>query len=249
MKRIIYLSLVLPFILFSCEKTPEAIFYTDTIEPEVGHEVLFTNDSRNAVRFEWDFGDGYISNDENPNHIYTGTGTFEVTLNAISKSGLEDKASLTLEVMIPTLLEIEVREYYDEYTVENASVILYSSITDWDAQTNKISEGFTDANGIVVFSNLDTFVFYVDVWEQDHDNYALRDEDAGFVRTPEITPHKINRFIAWVDYVQHSKGTARGSRAVVIKKLERKAAAKSQPEADFGTEGWQELYNRRAEQK
>ncbi|MDO9339395.1 MAG: PKD domain-containing protein [Bacteroidales bacterium] len=249
MKRIIYISLVLPLILFSCESTPEAHFYTDTIEPEVGHEVLFTNDSHNAVRFEWDFGDGYISNDENPSHIYTGTGTFEVTLTAISKGGLDDKATLTLEVMIPTLLEIEVREYYDEYIVPDASVILYSSIIDWDAQTNKISEGFTDADGIVVFSNLDPFVFYVDVWEQDHDNYALRNEDVGFVRTPEIIPHKINRFIAWVDYVEHGKGEGIRVRTAIIKKLERKAEDKTQPAADSGTEGWQELYNRRAGQK
>ncbi|MCX6321381.1 MAG: PKD domain-containing protein [Bacteroidia bacterium] len=246
MKRIIYISLVLPLILLSCDSTPEAHFHTDTIEPEVGHEVLFTNDSQNAKKFEWDFGDGYISNDENPNHIYTGTGTFEVTLTAISKGGLDDKATLTLEVMIPTLLEIEVREYYNEYTVENASVILYSSITDWDAQTNIISEGFTDANGIVVFSNLDPFVFYVDVWEQDHDNYTLRNEDVGFVRTPEILPNQINRFVAWVDYVPHGKSIGRISRAVVIKKLERKAADKPQPAADSGTEGWQELYNLRA---
>jgi len=246
MKRIIYLSLVLPLFLLSCESTPEAHFYTDTTEPEVGHEVLFTNDSHNAKSFEWDFGDGYISNDKNPGHIYTGTGTFEVTLTAISKSGLDDKASLTLEVMIPTLLEIEVIEYYDEYIVTDASVILYSSLTDWDAQTNIFSEGFTDANGIVVFSDLDPILYYVDVWEQDHDNYALRDEDAGFVRTPEIIPHKINRFIAWVDYVQHSKGTARGSKTVIIRKLERKAEAKLQPAADSGTEGWQEIYNRRA---
>ena len=246
MKRIIYLSLVLPLFLLSCESTPEANFYTDTIDPEVGREVFFTNDSHNATRFEWDFGDGYISNDKNPGHTYTGTGTFEVKLTAISKNGLDDIASLTLEVMIPTLIEIEVLEYYDEYTVPDASVILYSSLTDWDAQTDIFSEGFTDADGIVVFSNLDPIVYYVDVWEQDHDNYALRDEDAGFVRTPQIIPHKINRFIAWVDYVEHSKGAARGSKNVIIRKLERKAETKPQPAADAGTEGWLELYSRKA---
>ncbi len=84
--------------------------------------MFFTNDSQNAKRFEWDFGDGYISNAENPSHIFTGTGSFEVTLTAISKNGLEDKASLIIDVIIPTLLEIEVREWYDEYTVPDASV-------------------------------------------------------------------------------------------------------------------------------
>jgi len=246
MKRLIYLSLFLSLVLYSCESIPEAHFYTDTIEPVVGQEVFFTNDSHNANMFEWDFGDGYISEAENPSHIFTATGTFEVTLIAISKSGLEDKATITIDVVIPTLLEIEVREYFDEYVVADASVILYPSIVSWDAQTDKVSEGFTDDDGIVVFSGLDPFGYYVDVWEQNHDNYALRDEDyMQYIRTPDVIPNKINRFVAWVDYVEHGKGIGRGERSLVIKKFERKAGGKYQPEADGGTEGWQELYNRR----
>jgi len=245
MKRITYFTLAISIVLFSCKSTPEAHFTANTVEPVVGEEVYFTNTSHNATHYEWDFGDGYISNDENPSHIYTGSGgSFEVVLTAISKSGLEDKASLTLDVMIPTLLEIEVLEYYDEYAVAGASVYLYNSITDWDAAQNDVAQGFTDADGFVVFSNLDPFVYYVDVWEATHDNYTLRNEDIGFVRSPEIIPHKINRFIAWVDYVNHGKGTGRTSRELVIKKLERKTADKSQPSGDPGNEGWQELYNR-----
>ena len=81
MKRIIYLSLFFSSVLLSCEKIPEAHFHTDTINPEVGHAVEFTSDSKHATRFEWDFGDGYASNDVNPSHIYTGTGPVTVTLN------------------------------------------------------------------------------------------------------------------------------------------------------------------------
>lgn len=248
MKRIIYFTLIMPLILFSCEndKPPVAVFHTDTTEPEVGQELIFYNDSHDADRFEWDFGDGYISNEPSPSHIFMATGTFEVTLTAISKSGMEDKSSLTLYVLIPTLLEIEVLEFFDEYVVPDASVILYPTITDWDDQTNKIIEGFTDASGKVVFSGLDQFVHYVDVWEQNHDNYALRAEDIGFVRTPEILPHQINRFIAYVDYVEHTKGVGREARSVVIKKLERKATDKRQPAVDSGSQDWQMLYNQRS---
>lgn len=246
MKRILYLALVLPLFLFSCESTPEANFSVTPGSPEVGQEVFFDNNSNNAKSFEWEFGDGYISHETNPSHIFTANGSFEVILTAISKKGLESQASITLDVMIPTLLEIEVREYFDMYPVADASVILYHTITDWDAQTNSLSEGFTDNDGFAVFSGLDPFVYYVDVWEQDHDNYFLRDEDIGFVRTTEILPHKINRFVAWVDYVEHSKGEDRGVREVVIKKLERKASDRSQPEAEGSTENWKELYNRRS---
>jgi hypothetical protein len=246
MKRIIYFILALQIILSSCEKTPVASFSTDTNEPEVGQSVIFSNRSHDAENFEWDFGDGYISIDKNPLHIFNATGSYEVILTAISKSGNEDKASLTINVLVPTLLEIEVREYYSEDLIPGASIILYSSITDWDAQQNKVIEGFTDADGIAVFSNLDPIVYYVDVWEATHDNYTLRDEDVGFIRTPEVLPHKINRFIAWVDVADHGKGIARGMHDMIIKKLERKAVDKRQPAADSGIENWQELYNRRS---
>ena len=245
MKKIFYFSLFLSLILVSCEKTPVAIFHTDTLEPEVGQEIIFYNDSRDANHYEWDFGDGYISTDVNPRHIFNATGTYEVRLTAISSSDLEDNAAITLTAMVPTLLEIQVREYYDEYVVPGASIILYPTLVDWNDQTNKITEGFTDEYGVAVFSGLEPYVHYVDVWEQNHDNYALATEDVAFIRTPEITPHVINRFTAWVDYVQHTKGAVSGKRQVVIKKLERRAADKIQPPLDSSTENWQDLYNRR----
>ncbi len=251
MKKIFYFALLIPFILASCEKTPVAVFHTDTLEPEVGQDVIFYNDSQDANRFEWDFGDGYITNEANPRHIFNATGTYEVKLTAISKSNLEDKASLTLTVMVPTLLEITVLEYYDEYVVPDASIILYPTLPDWEDQTNMVAEGFSDQYGVAVFAGLDPFIHYVDVYEQDHDNYALAAEDVGFIRTPEILPHVINRFIAYVDIVQHTKGAMNGTRpetgkrTLVIRKLERKAADKIQPPLDSATENWQELYNRR----
>jgi PKD repeat protein len=248
MKKVIYLLIAIPILMYSCQKVPLASFSTDNSEPEVGQEVHFKNLSDNSVSYEWDFGDGYGSTDENPVYIFTATGSFEVKLTVTSKSGLTDEAFMTVNVKIPTLLEIEVREFYYEDIVPNASVILYSSITDWDAQKNPEAEGITDKYGVVVFSNLGPYVFYVDVWEQNYDNYILRSEDVGFIRTPEILPHKINRFVAWVDYVQHKKGSASGAREMVIRKFERVSSSKVQP-GDSGTEGWQELYAKRVNKK
>lgn len=245
MKRIIYVLLALPLILISCQKTPIASFSIDGGETVVGQPVFFTNTSHNSDRFEWDFGDGYSSNESDPIHTFTSTGSFEVILTVFAKGGHSDETRLTLNIVIPTLLEIEVREYFSEDVIPGASIILYPTISDWDAQTNSVVEGIADADGVAVFSNLDPFVYYVDVWETTHDNYQLRNEDVGFVRTPEILPNKINRFIAWVDVVVHTKGTARGSREFIIKKLERKVSDKRQPAGDAGTENWQELYNRR----
>jgi hypothetical protein len=242
MKKFKFISLLLPVILISCEKYPQSNFHTDTINPEVGQEVHFINDSYNSDSFEWDFGDGYISDAANPYHVFTSTGTFEVKLTSRSGNGYEDASSLILQVLVPTLLEIEVREYYDKYVVPDASVILYPTLPDWDEQKNSVSEGFTNSDGIVVFSGLDPFVYYVDVWEQNHDNYTLAAEDVGFIRTSEVLPHKINRFTAWVDIVDHGKGIAKGTRQIIIKKLERKAASTGKPESVLLQENWKDLY-------
>ena len=245
MKKLIYITLVLPLFLFSCEKSPRAVFSANPGDPSVGEEVWFTNESDNAESFEWDFGDGFISDEVNPVHIYGATGSFVVTLKAWSHGGLTDEASVTINVTVPTLLEIEVLEYYEEYPVVDASVILYPTLADWDNQTNAVLEGFTDSEGKVVFGNLSSIPYYVDVWEATHDNYTLRDEDVGFIRTSDILPNRINRFIAYVDYVDHSaKGEARRGR-MIIKKLERKSADKPQPGVSSDTTGWQELYNKR----
>ena len=250
MKRIFYLFIGLSLLLLSCESNPEAHFYSDTIEPSVGQEVFFTNNSRNANRYEWDFGDGYISNDENPTHIFTGTGTYEVTLAAISKSGLEDNATLTIEVLIPTLLVIEVREWDNvDVFVPDASIILYNSLDDWDANDpdRMVMEGFTDNNGVAVFANLDPYVYYADVYEETHDNWDFRTpiDNILYIRTPEVMSHQINWFIAWVDVVDHGKSQVRGSRPLAIRKIERKSSYNEKPTRG-GTENWQDLYNRRS---
>jgi hypothetical protein len=244
MKKFIFLFVAMPIILLSCQKTPQAVFMADPAVPEVGQRVSFINNSQNSERFEWDFGDGTVSTEENPVHIFTGSGPVTIKLSAFSKHSLEDQASLSLNIKIPTLLEIEVREYFDQYAVANASILLYPSITDWDAQTNSIAEAFSDDDGIAVFSNLDPIVYYVDVFEKNHDNYTLRTEDVGFIRTSEILPHKINRFVAWVDYVSTRKGDGRLVRETVVRKLERKAANMPPHKLDNGIDGWEILYNR-----
>lgn len=247
MKKIIYLTIILPLILVSCESAPLAFFSASPGDPVVGEDVWFTNQSDGASSCEWDFGDGYTSREVNPIHRFNSSGTFTILLKVWSGGGLTDEASLTLNVKIPTLLEIEVLEYYEEYPVEGASVILYPTLVDWENETNRVYEGFTDKDGKVVFSGLDNIIYYVDVWETNHDNYTLKQEDVGFIRTPEIMPNKINRFVAYVDYVQHGKGEAKRDKSMIIRKLERKFTDKPQPPASNDISGWEELYKKRVE--
>lgn len=48
--------------------------------------VLFRNNSINALYYEWDFGDGTTSNDFNTNHVYSNPGVYEIKLTAKSDS-------------------------------------------------------------------------------------------------------------------------------------------------------------------
>lgn len=234
--------LLLPIVLFSCQRTPDASFSVDTNAPEVGKEVFFNNHSHDADRYEWDFGDGFTSNERDPAHTFGATGSYDVTLTAIAKGGHSSTSSLTLDVVSPSLLVIEVSEYYSGDLIPNASIILYPSLADWDAQTNSVIEGFTDKNGLAVFADLDPAVYYVDVWEATHDNYTLRKEDVGFITTPVTLAHKVTFFAAAVDVANHSSAM-RGDHGLVIKSLGRKASG-MKTKIYTGTETLQQLYNR-----
>lgn len=216
MKRVLILTAVAALMMLnSCDLQPESHFFADKIKADVGEVVFFFNRSYNATDYEWDFGDGTFSNAYEPSHAYNGSGIFTVILTAYSKSGSIDKSYLDIEVLSPTMLEIEVLEYYDQYPVSGASVILYPTEIDWNNETNAIVEGFTNASGKVVFTNLQPRVYFVDVWHSTHNNYTLRDEDTGFIMTDRLERNQLNKFIAWVDYTD-TKGTTTRDRKQLV---------------------------------
>ncbi len=59
----------------------------------------FTNSSANATSYEWNFGDGNTSNEENPTHTYAEDGVYEVTLTATNECG---SVTTTQQVTIVT---------------------------------------------------------------------------------------------------------------------------------------------------
>ena len=193
--------------LSSCDIHPDAYFSTDKITVEIGEEIYFTNGSYNASRFEWDFGDGTWSDGFNVVHSYAASGIYTVVLSAFSSTGDLDRAYTEIEVLSPTMLEVEVLEWYDQYPVQGASVILYPTERDWDNETNAIVEGFTNSAGKVIFTDLGPYVYYIDVWHETHNNYTLRNEDVNFIRTDQLLKNELNQFTAWVDYTG-TKGTA-----------------------------------------
>ncbi len=66
-----------------------------TSSPMVGRaplEVQFTDRSSGATTWNWNFGDGSTSTEQNPVHVYSASGTYKVTL---SVNGTEGSDSTT----------------------------------------------------------------------------------------------------------------------------------------------------------
>jgi len=215
--------------LSSCDVQPDAYFFTDKIKAEIGEEVLFFNGSHNASDYEWDFGDGTWSDAYEPAHSYSASGIFTVVLSAYSKSGNVDRSYLDIEVKSPTMLEVEVLEYWDEYPVSNASVRLYPTLNDWDNETNLVVEGFTNSSGKVIFTNLQPRAYYIDVWHVNHNNFAFRDEVDGiqYIMTYQLLKNELNQFIAYVDYTGTKSAAIRDrSQVVTVKSRSAKATTR-----------------------
>lgn len=71
--------------------SPQIIFSASPTEGCFPLDVKFSNSSKavsgTITDFLWDLGDGNISNDANPEHIYTSAGTFDITLKVTNSYG------------------------------------------------------------------------------------------------------------------------------------------------------------------
>lgn len=184
------------------------VFETDIVF--VGEQVEFFNTTNNGIAYLWEFGDGYTTELASPVYSYDEPGTYTVTLNAFGQGGASDQVSKTLYVVegINSVLRITVLEYWDGYPVEGASVLLFGSVSDWETETDPSEEVFTTSLGKCVFEGLNDQVYYVDVWEENHDNYTLAADDIGFIETQILEPGYIHDFIAYVDYYEPEKKMA-----------------------------------------
>ena len=80
---------------------PDATFSVDDPDGCEPHAVQFTDNSFPAGSiWEWTFGDGGISADQNPAYIYTNSGNYDVTLIVVTADGCDD--TLT----IPNYIEV-----------------------------------------------------------------------------------------------------------------------------------------------
>ncbi|AKB56585.1 PKD domain-containing protein [Methanosarcina barkeri] len=82
---------------------PKAFFSNSVTEGYVPLTVQFTDLSENAEEWNWDFGDGAISTEQNPVHTYTATGKYTATLEVSNVNGTNSTFStiFALQSVLP----------------------------------------------------------------------------------------------------------------------------------------------------
>lgn len=102
MKKYYYLLLII--LLVTCKKDEsnnqrlKACFSIVNTPISIGDTVSFCNCSENSVNYHWDFGDGQISTNKEPTHIYKKIGVYEIQLIA-SIDNLIDTFSTNISVL------------------------------------------------------------------------------------------------------------------------------------------------------
>ena len=154
---------------------PEACFEVVGTSVKAGDEITFTNCSKNATVYAWDFGDGTTSSEKDPAHTYTEGRTFTVWLlagsdtnadGALTTDDIVDVTSETVDVVVKSaeLTIVDGTTWTPEETqletVEGATVDLYRNRDSFDSSQPELT-ATSDENGKVVFNNLETDTYYL----------------------------------------------------------------------------------------
>ncbi len=151
-------------LITSCEKAPipTAIFST-SID---GMDVTFTNSSKDATTYAWDFGDDGSSSDLNPVHTYAANGDYPVSLTATGEGGTDmmtQTVSIDVSAFINTWMidsSYQVATAYGNYTVGTAvsgansapsAIYIFAGLTDAIATSctlELVDDGTVLVNGV-----------------------------------------------------------------------------------------------------
>lgn len=119
--------------VINIKPAPQALF---SILPSTGapdNTIQFLNNSSGASQYEWNFGDGSaISNAVNATHLYTDTGTYAVTLTAISIFGCSAQQQQLYDVIIP-FADLWLKDI--SYSMDNDYLTLKTKISNFGNAT------------------------------------------------------------------------------------------------------------------
>lgn len=185
----ILLATLVVCLIFACERLPNPKFsYLPRENTEAGDSIWFTNLSRASDQFSWDFGDGNSSLEDDPIHIFTTPGVYEVILTARNDEG-EESFSELIPVNDPTVLGFIVSDSSGALRLKDAEIWIYGDTEEMENRLNPHFHGITDNLGTIYFKNAEPRVYHVQVIHQnERGRWAYR----GF--TSALHQNKVNRF-------------------------------------------------------
>jgi PKD repeat protein len=99
-KRVYFLVFATTLLLtLSCRKLPLVAFTVSSTSISSGDSVVFTNDSKNAASYLWEFGDGNETFEKSPTYFFYESGVFTVKLSAYSEGG-KASHSKTIDITV-----------------------------------------------------------------------------------------------------------------------------------------------------
>jgi len=114
--------------------SPVAAFSANTTTGIVPLAVQFTDASTNATDWYWQLGDGNISTEQNPQHLYEVVGVFNVNLRARS-GGVEDWENKTAYITVTEPLTID----YNANILFDESILYVANLTPKTAIVNIVN--------------------------------------------------------------------------------------------------------------
>ena len=79
---------------------PITDFSADVFEGCAPFNVNFTDHSRDAIEWNWSFGDGYADYAQHPGHVFQDTGTFSVSLVTKDTAGCSSFFELPQKIIV-----------------------------------------------------------------------------------------------------------------------------------------------------
>ncbi|WP_269430107.1 PGF-pre-PGF domain-containing protein [Methanosarcina siciliae] len=152
-----YFPLVTPRV----EQDPVANFNTNVTTGDAPLSVQFTDVSQNAASWNWNFGDGATSTENNPIHTYSEMGSYTVNLTVSNLNGTDS------ETAVITVLEKEEEENESDndilptanFTVNKTSGYYPLTVLFTDLSQNSTGRSWDVNNDGIEDSNESSFVY------------------------------------------------------------------------------------------
>lgn len=155
---------VFSLIFQSCEKAVADFYFGPVDNPESYETISFFNESVDAVSYEWNFGDGELSEEINPTHIFDWPGDYNVTLTSYDDRG-SNSITKSIAINEPTVLQLEFFSSGTSGILGDCEVWLYDNENDWQEINRAQIYSYATFNGKCFLLNLEDQVYYVRVYK------------------------------------------------------------------------------------